>query len=155
MAVIEMLPENRAYFVEQFNRVAPDSARRFGTLTPVRMLHHLRYSFDTSLGNISDTPDWSKPVLRTVIRLVFFEWFTNWPGGKLKAPADWTPEETVSIDEERDSLIAKMDEFLAALEGDPQRRTVSPILGPTTIRYWARVHGVHFRHHFKQFNLLG
>ena len=50
-------------------------------------------------------------------------------------------------------FIRLMERFVAEFETNPDRKTLSPLLGMITIRQWSRVHGVHNNHHLRQFGV--
>jgi hypothetical protein len=113
---------------------------------------HIRHTLQVSLGEI-EVQDASNIVMRTVGRILAFHIFTRWPGGKIKAPPEWTPEPAAEFEVERDQALATLDRFVEAATLDPTRRTISPLLGPITLDYWQHVHGVHLAHHFRQFGV--
>ena len=44
-----------------------------------------------------------------------------------------------------------MEQFVDALDGEPDRIAVHPAFGDLTLRKWAKLHGKHFDHHLRQF----
>ncbi len=69
-------------------------------------------------------------------------------------PETWLPPADEAFTVEKDLLLAALDRFVEGLEKEPDRRATHTLLGPLTRRSWSRAHGVHFRHHFRQFRLL-
>lgn len=116
------------------------------------MLCHLRITFDTSIGD-PEAEDISKPIIRTIIWVLFCNWITEWPGGKIKAPAAFTLTPEYDFEEERRLLIAAMHNFVEKLEANPNEKHVDPMLGPITLAQWSQIHILHCHHHFKQFQL--
>lgn len=141
------------YFVEGLERIVSLEQRQWGTLTPAGLMTHLRVLIEISLGE-RRAEDKSVPIVRHVIRILFFEWFTDWPGGKIKVPDSLTPPPDEDLEAERTALVSAMERFVAALEADPERKTPTVALGPQTLRYQAHIHGLHFHHHFKQYGVL-
>lgn len=129
-----------------------DSPRQWGTLSPHRLLRHLNYVFQMTFNEV-DEKDISKPFVRDAIYYVFFEWFTNWPKGKIKAPDSFTPEPEDDFETERARVLAYMDRFVEALETNPDAVALSPLLGHISYRRWEHVHGSHLSHHLKQFGV--
>lgn len=152
MALRFFTREHAAHYRDRIGRLAPDAPPRFGTLSPTEMLAHLRFTFALSLGEES-ARDQSNLLTRTLIRWIFFHLVTTWPGGVIKAPPAFTPEPAGEFEAERIRLLDAMDRFLDALDREPDRRTLSPLLGPVTLRYWSRIHGIHLRHHLRQFGI--
>ncbi len=140
------------WFKQRLMAIRGDTRPAWGKLTPARLMAHLRFSLQVSLGEI-EVEDTSNVFMRTVGRVLAFHLFKKWPGGKIKAPDDWTPEPAAEFEAERDQALAALDRFVEAATLDPTRRTISPLLGPITLDYWQHVHGVHMAHHFRQFGV--
>ncbi len=77
-----------------------------------------------------------------------------WPPSRARLPEYWLPPAEETFSTERDLLVRALDRFVESLEEQPDRKAVHTILGPVTLRSWSRAHGVHFRHHFRQFRLV-
>jgi Protein of unknown function (DUF1569) len=145
--------ENIDYHIHALSELTADTPRQFGTMTAHEMLRHLRYSKEMSMGEVQ-VQDESTPIVRALMRKFIFEWVTTWPGGKVKAaPSMDFPTSEYDFDEERQKLIDTMHRFLEVLEKSPDKKTMNPMLGATTIRYWSRIHGLHMNHHFRQFGI--
>jgi hypothetical protein len=144
----ETLPE----FAKRIETVDVEAERCWGTMEAPQMLRHLRGAFEISLGEI-EVPDWSIPVVRTMVRLMFFEWFTTWPKGKIKAPAEFFPPVENEFEKERALLLATMARFLDEAEQNPGKKTLNPALGKVSLQYWAHIHGLHLDHHLRQFGV--
>jgi hypothetical protein len=141
-------------YKECVNQIQPDTSRNWGKMEPIVLLAHLRRTIELSLGEVPEVKDVSVPVVRTVLRKVFFDWFTNWPKGKLKAPPIFFAPSGDDFERERELLLVALDRFVAALDDEPDREELSPLLGPLTLRYWAHLHAVHSAHHFRQFGMI-
>lgn len=141
-------------YVETIEKLAPDARPIFGVLDARGMLRHLRSSFESSVGE-PEAEDSSKPVVRAIVWVLFFNLFTNWPGGKIKAPPAATPPAEHEFEEERRLLIKVMRRFAGKLELDPNEKHVNPRLGPLRLAQWSKLHGIHCAHHFRQFELVG
>ncbi|MBX3178803.1 MAG: DUF1569 domain-containing protein [Candidatus Hydrogenedentes bacterium] len=152
MARIDLNPETAPEFVARIGRIQDGSQRQWGTLSPERMLRHLRHMFEVSLG---DRPAEKVfvPAPGFLLWYLFFEWFTNWPRGRIKAPPGLFPEPEGGLDAEREACLAALRRFVAALEERPGATGYSPLLGHIPLRKWARVHGVHLDHHLRQFGV--
>lgn len=153
MAVRELTRENLAYFADALSSIHSLDQRHWGTLTPEGLMRHLRTSIEISLGEGPKTRSMGVPVVRTLLRYLFFHWFTKWPGGKIKAPASFTPEAEGSLDEEREALLRAIGRFFDAVDSHPDRPAPNMLLGPQPLRYYGRIHGVHFAHHFRQYGV--
>lgn len=152
MSNLVLTPITLPAFVQRFRELHEHEKAQWGTLTPIRMLRHIRFILDVSLEK-ETVPDKSNILTRTLLRWIFFHGMTNWPGGKLKAPDNYVPETEGDFEQERELLIERLTEFTAESSQHPDRVTVSELLGPITLEYWCRVHGIHMNHHLKQFGV--
>lgn len=145
--------DNRAYYVGRLAAIQTPGQRRWGRLSPASVMCHLRFTVEAPIDEGENAPDWSVPVLRRAVYHVFFRWLTRWPGGVMKAPATLTPEPEGDVAAEREALIRAMARFIDLLEEEPERKLKHIVLGPLPLREFAQVHGVHFRHHLRQFGV--
>jgi hypothetical protein len=152
MKILDLNAVNLDTLSSRVQSLTPDAEAQWGKLDATRMLRHLRRTIESSLEQV-EAKDISKPVLRQIIRVLFFEVFTKWPGGKFKAPAYFTPPAEGAFEEEQTRLLDSMKTFAEECGTTPKRKTLSPLLGQITLSYWAHVHGVHMNHHFRQFSL--
>lgn len=152
MAAQKLDRAHLAAFEARLQRLTPERTQHWGSLTPHALLAHLRFTFDLSLG-IEEKPDKSIPLVRTLAYYAFFRLFTRWPGGKIKAPAYFTPVPARPFDEEKAAVIEKMRQFVEAAEVNPHARFVTPYLGAVPLHRWQYIHGAHTAHHLRQFGL--
>jgi hypothetical protein len=153
MAIRLFTPANLDYFTDRINSITVETERLWGTMSAPKMLRHLRLAFEGSLGEM-EAQDRSNFLTRTVLRYIVFHLWTNWPKGRIKVPANLTPEPEGDLDFERGKLLTAADRFLAALGEDPARPGgVHPLFGRQTVGYWSRIHGVHMDHHLRQFGV--
>ncbi len=153
MAIPRLNQENLPLFEKYIAAIDNDAQRKWGRLTAAGLLRHLSVAVQSSLGELP-AKDKSIPVLRSLIRLVFFHCFTRWPGGVFGAPDSFTPEPEGDVAAERAQLLEDLRRFTETLEKEPGRVTSHPILGPLNLQQYAHTHGVHFWHHFRQFSVL-
>jgi hypothetical protein len=150
MSIRRLDRANLQAFIGRICAIRTDTRPRWGRLTSAGLMAHLRYSIEVSLGE-HDARDESNWFTRTIGRVLFFHWFTRWPGGVLKAKPGWTPFPRDDFDTERNALIDALERFVATAEREPDRVTISPLLGPLPLEYWRHIHGVHIAHHLRQF----
>jgi hypothetical protein len=147
--------ENLAYHRGRLLALEEDTRARWGGMDAMSMVCHLRASVEASLGEI-EVPRLMSPLLGKPLGFLFFHVLPRWPRGKkgAKPPiAEMHPAPTLSFREERQRLLAAADRFVARAESDPHERFPHPVAGMTTLRGWSRIHGLHFRHHYRQFGL--
>ncbi|MBI2422605.1 MAG: DUF1569 domain-containing protein [Candidatus Hydrogenedentes bacterium] len=152
MARILLNRSTKDGYIARIRHLREDTPRKWGSLDATRMLRHLRFVFQLTFDETKEK-DASWPILRDVIYFVFFEWFTNWPKGKIKAPVSFTPEAEGSFETERELVLSCIERFVDALEASPRKTGMTPLLGPTPYHRWEKIHGAHLNHHLKQFGL--
>lgn len=151
MAVTYLTAENKDYFVERINQLKPDSERRFGTMDANQMMRHMRNALETSMGEV-EMPGKGIPVVGKLVYFTITHLMTTWPGGKIKAPDYWSPPADREFEEERKALLAAVDRFTEHYaSGKPT--APHPMLGKLKPAQWARLNGLHFQHHFRQFGV--
>lgn len=139
-------------FKERIASLPADRRPAWGTLSPARMLRHLREVVGMALEEVP-VEDMGNFLLRSrFFRRLMFEWWTTWPHG-LKAPARFTPDADGDLAHEREALFAALDRFVARRVESPERVARHPVFGVVPLSYWSRMHGVHFEHHFRQFGI--
>ena len=136
---------------QSINQIGPDTAPVWGSLTPAQILRHLRAHLDVSLER-EPVPDESNLMSRTVLKWLTFNVMTRWPKG-LPAPKEFFPEPMQVFQEERSALLQAMEEFVRESSRQPDKRVLSRGFGRATLRYWQRMHGLHFKHHLRQLGL--
>jgi len=153
VAKLNLDRENLPYHRECFSRLAADTKPAWGKLTPDRLCAHLVYFMGLSLGDEGELKAVIPRPLQPVMRWLFFEVFTTWPKG-IKSPDFMAPPAQAAFEAEREALFAALERFVDEMEANPDRVTYSPAFGHVPLSYWARLHGVHLHHHYRQFGLL-
>ena len=151
MAVTLLLPENKDYFRQRILALKPDSERKFGTMDANQMMRHLRNALETAMGEVT-MPAKANPIVGKTVYFVITHVMTTWPGGKIKAPAYWTPPSDRDFESERQALLGALDRFMAHYSAG-KTPSPHPILGNLSLGQWARLNGIHFKHHFRQFSI--
>jgi len=127
----------------------------WGGMTATSMLSHLRALTEASLGDL-EVPQVIPPLVGRPVGLFIFYVLPviprGKPGSKPPIPA-LCPVPDGTFENERQSLLDVMERFVALRAAEPGFKTRHPILGRTTLARWSRVHGVHNRHHYRQFGL--
>lgn len=149
MSFVYLTKATLGIFARRVSRLSGASARQWGSMTIGDMLEHLIQTLRVSLGEIH-VEDQSTPLTRSVAGYVIFRW-VPWPKGRLKTFKSMLPAPQGGVEEQKMRLQAAVERFVEALECDSDRKTVSPLLGPTTLRRWSLVHGRHMDHHLTQF----
>mgnify|MGYP005861505605 CR=1 FL=1 len=140
----------RAHFAKRFAGLRAESTGQWGSLTCAGMLAHLEVAFRGTIqdGAVSTRARGSW-FTRTIIKPLLLH-LLPMPRG-VKMPKALTPEPAASFDELRETVLALIDEFIAAVERNPSRTVVHPLFGPMTLREWSLLHAKHLDHHLRQF----
>lgn len=152
MARVDLNRDSAPELARRLEGIRSPEQRRWGSLDPAPLLRHITFLLELSLGE-REAPRVFVPVPAFVMWWLFFHWFTNWPGGKFKAPAPFFPEGEDDVEGARAECLAAMDRFVVRLETHPEQTGRSPLLGDIPLRKWARVHGVHLDHHLRQYGV--
>lgn len=143
--------ETAPAFGERIERIGPGTKPLWGSMDATQLMRHLSRSFEISLGEV-EVQDQSTWFSRNILWYLFFYAFTTWPKG-IKAPEVFTPAPVGDFEKEKQTLLDSMKRFLIALEHEPGRKEISPFMGPTSLRDFSRIHGVHLAHHLRQFGV--
>jgi len=133
-------------------RLEPSSQRRWGKLTPHRMLTHLKLVLELSIGE-REAEEMSNPFLRNTVVQWLVVKILPWPHDKIKAPSSLTPAAQNDFQTERENLKEALERFVDRAEAEPELQTLNPGLGKITLSFWESVHGRHLTHHLTQFGL--
>ena len=143
-------PALRAALVARLQRLAPDSRRQWGRMTPHQAICHLSDSFRNMM---SSTPISSvaTPLSRTVIKWIALNAPMKWPQGVPTRPevdqeiGGTKPVEFVRDRRELETLI---EQFTARSGDDLQPH---PMFGRMKTGEWQRWGWRHTDHHLRQF----
>jgi hypothetical protein len=137
-------------FAARFRAIHADTPRLWGSMAPELMMQHVLYMVELSLGERKPEKLFV-PIPRFITWTLFFNWFTNWPKGKIKAPPSFFPTPEGDVEKVRNELLSGLYRFVDALDAKPGQTGFTPLLGDINLQKWARVHGVHMDHHLRQF----
>jgi hypothetical protein len=152
IAFDRLTKENLPRYKERLAKLTADAKPTFGQLSPDRMLRHCRLIIQMSLEEVEVT-DTSNIFTRGPLRIFAFHLMPDWPKAKLKGPDEVTPPSEFDFDGEMTAFLEALDRFCEEAEKNPDRKTLHPFFGKRTLKYWEHVHGRHFEHHFRQYNL--
>ena len=145
--------ESLPYYFARLERLEPSSQRRWGKLTPHRLLTHLKLTMQMSIGEIDVEPLPNMAIMRNpVVRWLIVK-VLPWPHDKIKAPDVLTPAAANDFQTERENLKEAMKRFVERAEAEPELQTSNPGFGKITLSFWESVHGRHLTHHLEQFGL--
>lgn len=138
-------------YQRRLNAIRPDTKPKWGALPPAGLMAHLRYTMDVSTGKAfleNQSTFFTRNVLKPYA--LYFCW--RWPR-EIQVPAYLTPAADGLLDLERNRLFRAVEEFLDLADREPGRTFNHIFFGPLTLKTARRFHGLHFRHHFRQFGV--
>lgn len=143
-------PKHRAEVVDRIKGVQPNDVRRWGTMSPDKMLCHLSDAFQTAPGD-REAVESSTLIGRTVLRFIALTAPIPWPKGVQTFPEvnqeiGGTPPEAFRADLDR--LLRDLDRFVERVDPSTMRH---PIFGSLSSGEWGRWAYRHMDHHARQF----
>ncbi len=145
-------PEQRAALVARLQRLAPDSPRQWGRMTPHQAICHLSDSF-RSMMSPTAISSIATPFSRTGIKWIALNAPMTWPPGvKTRPEVDQEIGGTrpVEFASDRRQLEALIEQFAARSGDDFQPH---PMFGRLTTGEWQRWGWLHTDHHLRQFGV--
>ena len=137
----------RAELRERLRGLRPDSAARFGSMTPDQMLWHLGQALSMAVGDLPTKP------YHTAFRRNVFRWialYGPWPKGKIPTSPELNARAAHhDFAEQRARLEALIEKVGAKPLTDAW--PVHPGFGPLSGRQWSRLQSRHIQHHLEQF----
>ena len=138
---------DRAAITIRVRSLSVSSARRWGSMDVVSMLHHLRLSALMTVGELA-VPSVNKRAfhvfpLKHLVLYVF-----PFPKGAPTAP-ELKPVDAASFEEERTALLELLERIGTGLRDG--MGPAHPLFGPLSWREWGVVTYKHADHHLKQF----
>lgn len=150
VTVINLKRKSLPIYEKRIEALSADSQRKWGSMSVEAMLAHLLRTTEFSLGEVQGE-DLSNFFTRAGGYFVFRH--MPWPKGRIKTFDSMLPKPEGDVDALKKELSDALERFVEALEENPSRRTISPLLGPTRLARWALVHGRHMDHHLTQFGV--
>ena len=138
-------------FVNRVKNVRPDSRRRWGTMTPDQMLHHLNLAVGSGLG-FYDLPDESYLLSRTLFRWILVDWFSEQPQG-LRLPLNFVipSDQHFDFDTEQAQLVQIIQSAGEAQTSDDWQP--HPMFGRMFYLEWGKLVKMHIDYHLRQFGV--
>ena len=144
-------PQVLERLLRRLDSVQPDSARRWGSLTPHEMVCHLGDATDMALGlrpRKGEAPIRTRPVVKRLALWTALRWPHGWKTNPAHDPrAEGTRPSVFAQDRTR--ACAGLERMATAAEG-----SLIPIhgfFGTMSVRDWQRWAFKHTDHHLRQF----
>jgi len=140
---------DRAAITNRVRSLSGSSARRWGSMDVVSMLHHLRLSALMTVGELA-VPSVNKRAFHVFPLKHLILYVLPFPKGAPTAP-ELKPVDAASFEEERAALLELLERIGTGLhEG---MGPAHPLFGPLSWREWGVVTYKHADHHLKQFGV--
>lgn len=138
---------DRAEITNRVRSLSVSSTGRWGSMSVVEMLQHLRLSTRMALGELV-VPSVNKRIFHKFPVKHLILYVLPFPKGAPTAPA-LKPTDAISLEEERAAVL----ELLERIGTGPREGAgpAHPLFGPLTWREWGAVTYKHADHHLRQF----
>lgn len=134
--------------IQRLGAIVPDAKPAWGTLARGGLIQHLGDSVRYSMGRAGTVRDRSNWIMRKIVAPLILNGIIRIPKD-MKAPAH-------SLRPARDdleTLQAVLDEYLGLVQAGALEPKPHPTFGDIGVDGWAKMHVVHFEHHFRQFGV--
>jgi hypothetical protein len=140
--------------LQRLRRLQPDSARRWGKMTPHQMVCHLSDSFRAVAGHMTVSPA-SGPLQRTVVKWVALYAPMRWPAGIPTRPELDQTQNAGTQPGDFAADVAELERLTERFAADRLgcARPEHPIFGPMSHAAFMRWAYLHMDHHFRQFGI--
>lgn len=145
-------PRERASIMARLQRLAPDSRRQWGRMTPHQAVCHLSDSF-RSMMSTEPISSVSTLFSRSVVKWIALRAPMPWPPGvKTRPEVDQEIGGTKPVEfaSDRRTLEALIEEFARCTSGEMQPH---PMFGRLSTDEWQRWGYLHVDHHLRQFGV--
>jgi len=135
----------------RLQRLAPDTPRKWGTMTPHEMICHLTDSYRTATGD-HDVSGVQTFASRTIIRFIALHTSLPWPAGVPTRP-EVDPKRAGTRPTDFAVDRGRLTETIRAFAQPRADYAPHPAFGPLTRREWMVWGYRHADHHFRQFGI--
>jgi hypothetical protein len=143
-------PQDREQIKSRLKALTPNSARRWGAMSPDQMLWHCSEPIEVVLGKKPYGEMMKAPPLPGAM-LRFLLLHMPWPKGKLPTAPMFVAKQHYDFEEQRKRLLGLIDELATRdISGMAQRH---PIFKENSIQYQSRLQAKHLTHHLDQFGV--
>jgi len=134
--------------IQRLGAIKPAAKPQWGTLTPQELIQHLGDSVRSSMGRAGAVNDRSNLIMRKIVAPLILNEIIRIPKN-VKAPA----HSMRSAHDDIETLQALLEEYLGLVQADELKPEPHPAFGNIGVDGWAKMHFVHFEHHFRQFGV--
>jgi hypothetical protein len=136
--------------IERLALLPPDRIPRWGVMKAGQLVPHLAHSMLWCMGQREAPPFVGNWLTRTIVGpLVVCGWIPIRHNVQIPIPQGTAGDGSESLDD----LDQIVKDYLDAVETGGLEPAPHPLFGDLGVDEWARLHVLHFEHHFKQFDL--
>jgi hypothetical protein len=145
---------DKAELLRRLKEVRPDTARRWGRMSPHQMVCHLTDAFRFAMGQ-KPANDVSTVATRTIVKWIALYAPARWPQGIVTVPeidqqrAGTPPIEFAADVAELERIVDSISAHARAFAWEPRH----PIFGRMSESDWLRWSYLHMDHHLRQFGV--
>lgn len=140
--------------IERLSKLARDAKPKWGTMTADEVVPHLIAAIRSSTGEIEPPAFIGNWFTKTILPPIVYTGLLLPPKNLKTKSSDGTEHPVQKCEGDLDTLAETIEDFIARLEsGSLTKTTVHPLFGDIGAENWAKVHILHYKHHFKQFGI--
>ena len=132
--------------IQRLGAIKPEAKPAWGKLTRPELIQHFGDSVRYSMGRAGTVRDQSNWIMRTIVAPLILNGIIRIPKN-VKAPA----HSMRPARDDLETLHAVLDEYLGLVQAGEFEPPLHPLFGDIGVDGWAKMHLVHFEHHFRQF----
>jgi hypothetical protein len=139
---------------ELLNKLQPDKPPVFGKLSAQHMVEHLAFTLKMSTGFHPQQLVTPEEKLEGVRRFLFSD--KDMPiGAKVPFMGEEPPDLiNKNLSSAKEAFLNELKKFFDCYATDASKKVLHPIFGLLDKEGWITLHNKHFKHHFRQFELI-
>lgn len=137
--------------LERLKSIKLDARPAWGSLTRDGVIAHFTDTIRYSMGRLGDLTDGSNWLSRSILKFLILNRIVSIPKNVKAPPYENNPAFARGGDLE--TLHAVLDEYLNLVQAGELEPKPHPFFGELGVDGWARMHVLHFEHHFRQFGV--
>lgn len=153
MPVKPLDAEFGAEVVRRCGALPTDRAPRWGVLRADELVPHLIGTVRYSMGQLPESGFYGNWFTQRLLPPLVYTIGMGPPKNLKSLDKDGNRVEAISCPGDSDTLQEAIDEFLAGCEARSFTPGRHPFFGHIGFDGWRKIHVLHFKHHFKQFDL--
>lgn len=138
-------PSDRTVIIERLRAMTPETAARWGTFDPPRMLCHITDQMRVAVGDIGSNRQ-DTLLRRTLLKWIVIHAPVKAPPGKVQTVPEMLTSSPGEWHEDMAACVALIEEVAKG-----EANGIHPAFGPLNGKEWAKLGWRHLDHHLRQF----